>query len=241
MNILLPLLICQGSDETSSPKSNRPAMMKPVRKVTTLVAGAILLGAAIKKILRRRPKGQAPLSPLAHLQVGRSWEYEVKPGNTFAATTVVESLWLPNGRQAFRLEYRKGGVVVDVLYSDDEHGRLLHVGQGGDSVAFRPPVIALGALAVGETWESCSRIVTSEGAALVTIDVVGRVVGRENVTSPAGTFAAAYKVETVTNGRRNTAWHVPGVGMIREVTSYEELLLTRVIDADPAGTAKAAK
>ncbi len=196
----------------------------------TWVAGAVLAalgGAAAFWSWQRRN----PPSSLSHLKVGRLWEYSILPGDEVEQVEVLESFRLPDGREAFRVEYRRPESVLDAVFTSDKKGQLVQISQSGNAATFDPPLVGLGELRLGAYW--CTRssmIFPSKFRASTPTEVSGRVVGLEKVTVPAGTFRA-FRIDAVTNGRACTGWHVPGIGMVREVSWEEELVLERVVDS----------
>jgi hypothetical protein len=145
-------------------------------------------------------------------------------------TEVLESWPLPDGRVAFRVEYRRADTAVDAVLTSDQRGNLVQLSQSGGLATFDPPLIVLGPLRIGAHWStSAAMVFPSKFRASSPTEVAGRVVGFETVTVPAGTFRA-FRVEQVTNGRACTAWHAPGIGMIRESAYDEELILQRIVD-----------
>ena len=210
--------------------------MRPIKE--TWVVGAVLaaLGGATALWGWKRLN---PPSSLSHLKVGRLWEYTILAGEEIEQVEVLESFQLPDGREAFRVEYRRPESVLDAVFTSDKRGRLVQVSQSGNAATFDPPLIGLGELRLGASW--CTRssmIFPSKFRASTPTEVSGRVVGLEKVTVPAGTFRA-FRVDAVTNGRASTGWHVPGVGMVREVSWEEELVLTRLVEPEHRGTSQA--
>lgn len=210
--------------------------MRPSKE--TWIAGAVVaaLGGAVAFWGCHRAK---PPSPLSHLKVGRLWEYDILPGPGTEQAEVLESFRLPDGREAFRVEYRRADTTLDAVFTTDTQGRLIQLSQSGSAATFDPPLIGLGELKIGAYWKVRSAMIfPSKFRASTPTEVSGRVVGYEKVTVPAGTFRA-FCIDAVTNGRASTGWHVPGVGMVREVSWEEELVLTRLVEPEPRGTSQA--
>lgn len=175
----------------------------------------------------------SPPSSLSHLKVGRLWEYDILPGPGTEQVEILESFELPDGRPAFRVEYRRAESVLDAVFSNDSKGQLVQLSQSGDSATFDPPLIGLGKLRVGAYWHTRSAMIfPSKFRASTPTEVSGRVVGFEKVTVPAGIFKA-FRIDSVTNGRACTGWHAPGIGLVRETSWEEELVLRRLVE--PSG------
>lgn len=136
-----------------------------------------------------------------------------------------ESFLLPDGRRAYRLEFYRDETLTDAVFTSNQQGHLIQLSQSGGTATFEPPLVGLGDLRVGASWSTrASMIMPSKFRAATPTEVSGRVVGFEQVTVPAGTFGA-FRIEQVCNGRASTAWHVPAVGMVREASWGEELVL----------------
>lgn len=188
--------------------------------------GLTLTGVAALAAWHRRPRP----SSISHLKAGRLWEYDILPDKGTEQVEILEVFRLPDGREAFRVEYRRHDSELDAVFSSDEKGRLIQLNQSGDNATFDPPLVGLGELRVGAYWITRSAmILPSKFRASAPTEVSGRVVGYETVTVPAGTFKA-FRIDAVTNGRASTGWHAPGWGLVREVSWEEELVLRRVVD-----------
>lgn len=171
----------------------------------------------------------APPSSLSHLLPGRLWEYDILPGPGIEQVEILGRFELPDGRPAFRVEYRRADSVLDAVFSSDSKGCLIQLSQSGNTATFDPPLVGLGRLRIGEYW--CTRsamIFPSKFRASTPTEVSGRVVGYEKVTVPAGTFKA-FRIDSVTNGRACTGWHAPGIGLVRELSWEEDLVLRRLV------------
>lgn len=170
-------------------------------------------------------------SSLSHLKVGRVWEYDILPGGGLERTEVMEEMSLPDGRRAFRVEYRRDDTVLDAVFTSDSRGQLIQLSQSNGAATFDPPLVGLGPLRVGRGWSTTSvMILPSKFRASGPTTVSGVVVAYERVSVPAGSFQA-FRIDQVVNGRSCTAWHAPGVGLVREIASDEELVLRRMHDA----------
>lgn len=166
----------------------------------------------------------------SHLRVGRIWEYDVEPGGAVETTEVMDSWLLPDGRCAYRVDYRRGDTVIDAVFTQDAGGNLVQLSQSKGTATFDPPLVGLGKLRVGVQWSTTSwMIFPSMFRASDPTELSGRIVALEEVTVPAGTFRA-FKIEQVTNGKPSTTWYVPDVGMVREICGDEDLKLRRIID-----------
>lgn len=186
---------------------------------------ALGAGVAVGVWLTRR-RNSAP-SSFSHLKVGRVWEYDILPDHLTETTEVMERLLLPDGREAFRVEYRRNDTVIDAIFASDSRGQLIQLSQSNGAATFDPPLVGLGLLRIGSGWSTKSvMILPSKFRASTPTTVSGVVVGFESVTVPAGTFRC-FRIAQVTNGRECTSWHAPGIGMIREMTADEELVLRR--------------
>lgn len=198
-------------------------------KAPALVIALTLGGAAVAASWWLSRRHTLP-SSLSHLKLGRLWEYDIRPGGGTEQTEVVESLRLPDGRQAFRVEYRREQTCIDAVFTNDQSGQLIQLSQSKGAATFDPPLVGLGPLRVGRGWSTTSMmILPSKFRASSPTMVSGVVVGFESVTVPAGIFSA-YRIDQVVNGRRSTSWHSPGVGMVRELAAEEELVLRRLSD-----------
>lgn len=197
------------------------------RYVALLALGSAGLAAAALWLSRRC---RSTSCPLAHLRVGRIWEYDVAPSGAVETTEVMESWTLPDGRLAFRVDYRRGDTVIDAVFSRDDKGNLIQLSQSGGTATFDPPLVGLGRLRVGACWSTTSwMIFPSMFRASSPTELSGRIVAWESVTVPAGTFQA-FRIEQLTNGRPSTTWYAPQVGMVREICGEDDLLLRRIID-----------
>ncbi len=186
-------------------------------------------GLAALALWANRRRCPAPCS-LGHLRLGRIWEYDVAPSGAVETTEVMECWTLPDGRPAFRVDYRRGETVIDAVFSRDERGHLIQLSQSNGTATFDPPLVGLGKLKVGACWSTTSwMIFPSKFRASSPTELSGRIVAWESVTVPAGTFQA-FRIEQVTNGRPSTTWYAPEVGMVREICGEDDLLLRRIID-----------
>ena len=105
----------------------------------------------------RRWHQRKPPSSLDHLRLGRVWEYDILPAGGFERIEVIEVYNLGNGRQAFRVEYRREDSALDAVFSSDAQGRLVQLSQSGEAASFDPPLVGLGKLEVGAYWTRAGR------------------------------------------------------------------------------------
>ena len=193
-----------------------------------LMAVAVALGACAAAGAYLALTRQKASTSLSHLKVGRVWEYDILPGGATETTEVMEQFSLPDGQKAFRVEYRRPGSLIDAVFTSDARGQLIQLSQSNGAATFDPPLVGLGPLRIGAGWSTKSvMILPSKFRASTPTTVSGVVVGIESITVPAGTFRC-FRIDQVTNGRECTSWHAPGIGMIREVTADEELVLRRL-------------
>jgi hypothetical protein len=198
-----------------------------------------------------------PLEP-----VGRHWEYaisEVGSSSSPRTGTAVFTALGPGsfeGKETLTISVRRemdgardevGARVAVINHMTVANGAVHQSGvewantddprQGG-KVAYSPPVtIGRMPLAVGQTWESRTKITSpreTENDFQADSTRYARVIGRESVTVPAGRFDAI-RIETRTVTTRlgstrpsestRTEWRARGVGVVRLTEGRFELAL----------------
>jgi hypothetical protein len=123
-----------------------------------------------------------------------------------------------DGRALLEFEMHRGGRVTTTdLLTVDEHGVQCwaRIDENGGLTKFDPPLpIVASPVSVGTTWDFDGE---TDGAK---IHQHYEIVGRADVTTPAGTFHAFHiRAEQTEPGPMTIdRWFVPGVGIVKDVT-----------------------
>lgn len=150
---------------------------------------------------------------------GARWFYAIEGSESMTVAAV--------GRRTIRgvettvLRVQSGGSFFwtehDLFVTVSPDGLLVHADSYADTVFFKEPpqLLLAGSLDLGKTWKSLSRNEASGSS----FGFTATVVGREDMTVPAGTFRA-WKIEYVLTTHLGTeydlrAWFAGGVGFVK--------------------------